>query len=220
MDALVIALSGVCQRIDKIEAKRVNDLSPFGPTVMATQGVGVSPEAFRRGVEAGTIAGHIGFPQSIRLIARALGWKLERVEEEKEPIIAQTCRETPHVKVEPGMVAGCNHRAYGYAGGKVVIALFHPQQVRPEAEGIKTGDYIQIDGVPSLKLEIRPEIPGGLGTMALAVNMIPMILDCDPGLKTLSDLPSPAAWLGGLKVFEREGSIDAKSGRRPVGSGV
>lgn len=194
LDALVIALSGVCTKINSIEAERINDLSPFGSTVMATQGVGISPEEFTLGVEKGSIVGHIGFKQSITLIARALNWDLERIVEEKEPIISATRRETPYVVVEPGMVAGCNHRAYGYKNGKAVISLRHPQQVCPEVEQVETGDYIKIDGTPPVNLAIKPEIPGGQGTIAMAVNLIPAVLAGSPGLKTLLDLPAPACW--------------------------
>ena len=52
-----IALSSVCLRVDRIEASRVNDLSPFGPTVMASQGVGTTVEEFERGVADGSIVG-------------------------------------------------------------------------------------------------------------------------------------------------------------------
>ncbi len=194
LDALVIALSGVCFGIEKIEAERVNDLSPFGSTVMATQGVGTSPQEFARGVKEGSIVGHIGFKQSITLIARALNWQLERVVEEKEPIITETRRETPYVVVEPGMVAGCFHRAYGYRKGEAVISLKHPQQILPEQGGVETGDYIRIEGSPPVNLSIKPEIPGGTGTIALAVNMIPHVLKSSPGLKTILDLPFPSCW--------------------------
>jgi hypothetical protein len=46
LDALVIMMSGISRSITKIEASRINDLSPFGPTVMKTQGVGTTPEEF------------------------------------------------------------------------------------------------------------------------------------------------------------------------------
>lgn len=194
LDALAICLTGACCKVTRIEAERINDLSPFGSTVMATQGVGISPEQFKKGIENNTIVGHIGFKQSICLIARALNWDLDQITEEKEPIISSTYRETPYVKVEPGMVAGCHHRAYGYINGQAVITLKHPQQVCPEAENVETGDYIRIEGTPPINLSIKPEIPGGLGTMAMAVNMIPVVTAAGPGLKTLLDLPFPACW--------------------------
>ena len=42
LDALPILLSSVGLRVDRIEASRVNDLSPFGPTVMHSQCVGTT----------------------------------------------------------------------------------------------------------------------------------------------------------------------------------
>ena len=95
------------------------------------------------------------------------------------------------MKVAPGNVAGCRHTARAYSNGKEVIFLEHPQQVCPEAEGIKTGDYVAIDGDPPLNLAIEPEIPGGIGTIAIAVNMIPLVLRGAPGLLTMADLPVP-----------------------------
>jgi len=194
LDTLIIALSGVCCDIERIEAERVNDLSPFGQTVMETQGVGTSPAQFMEGVANGTIVGHIGFQQSITLIAKALGWDLDEIREEKEPIISKTYRETSFVKIQPGMVAGCNHRSYGYKDGKLVITLKHPQQIIPEIEGVKTGDYITIYGTPPVNLAINPEVPGGIGTIAIAVNMIPLVINSEPGLKTLADLPLASTW--------------------------
>ena len=67
LDLLIIALTAVCRRVDSITARRVNDLSPFGPTVMHSQGVGTTPEEFARGVAAGEIVGHVGFLSLIHI---------------------------------------------------------------------------------------------------------------------------------------------------------
>lgn len=199
LDLLIVALTGVCFDVKEIKASRINDLSPFGPTVMKTQGVGTTPQEFAAGVEAGEIVGHVGFPESMAMIAAALGWELDEIRQTKEPIIAEKYRETPHVKVQPGMVAGCRHIAYGIKDGKAVITLIHPQQVRPEVEGVETGDFIEIYGEPNLKLAIQPEIPGGIGTIALAVNSIPNVIKSAPGLKNMTELPVPAALLTDIR---------------------
>jgi len=196
LDTLAITLTGPCLNVDKITATRINDLSPFGPTVMQTQGVGVTPEEFAAGLEAGTIVGHVGFPESIHIIAGALGWQIDEIRQTREPILSSVRRETAHVTVEPGNVAGCRHTAQALSGGKVVIELIHPQQVLPYLEGVETGDYIEIDGAPSISMKIQPEIPGGMGTMAMAVNMIPQVITARPGLLNMSDLPIPAALMG------------------------
>lgn len=203
LDLLVIALTGVCANIDSITATRVNDLSPYGPTVLRSQGVGLTPEQFHAGLREGTVVGHIGFQESIRMIAGAVGWEIARVIETRQPIIAQVARQTPFVAVVPGNVAGCLHKAVAYRDDKAVITLVHPQQVQPELEGIATGDTIEIHGEPHVRLAGSPEIPGGAATIALAVNMIPHVLNARPGLHTMADLPVPSAMLADARKFLR-----------------
>lgn len=196
LDLLVIALTGVCADIASIRAERSNDLSPYGPSVLASQGVGLTPEAFHSGLEGGSVIGHVGFPESIHMIADAIGWQIERIEESREPIVSQVRRETPFAAVKPGQVAGCLHRAVAYRDGKPAITLIHPQQIHPQLEDVQTGDSIEIAGRPNLRLGGSPEIPGGEATAALAVNMIPHVLNAAPGLHMMADLPVPAAMLG------------------------
>jgi 4-hydroxy-tetrahydrodipicolinate reductase len=196
LDYLVIALTGGCHSVERIEASRVNDLSPYGPTVMETQGVGTSPEAFRQGVADGTIVGHVGFPESIHMISEALGLGVDRIEEHREPIVSKVFRETPHVQVEPGMVAGCAHTGIGYSGDREVVRLIHPQQIHPHLEDQDTGDYIHIFGEPEINMAIKPEIAGGKATIGITVNMIPHVVAASPGLKRMIDLPVPGALMG------------------------
>jgi 4-hydroxy-tetrahydrodipicolinate reductase len=196
LDLLVVTLSGVCHSVERIEASRVNDLSPYGPTVMRTQGVGTTPEAFAAGVADGSIVGHVGFPESIHMISEALGLGVNRIVETREPIISNVYRETPHVKVQPGMVAGCRHIGIGYRGDKEVVKLVHPQQIHPHLEGQDTGDYINIYGKPEIHMANKPEIAGGIATMGVTVNMIPHVVAATPGMKRMIDLPTPAALMG------------------------
>lgn len=203
LDLLVITLTGVCAEVRSIRAERINDLSPYGPTVLESQGVGLSPEDFRAGLAEGRVVGHVGFRQSIGLIAGALGWTIDRIEELREPIVSAVRRETSCVTVEPGQVAGCLHTATAWRRGEPAIILVHPQQVRPDLAGAETGDRIEIDGSPPVRLAGSPEIPGGQGTAALAVNMIPHLLNAAPGLHTMADLPVPAARLGDARHWVR-----------------
>jgi 4-hydroxy-tetrahydrodipicolinate reductase len=196
LDLLVVALTAGNHRVERIEASRVNDLSPYGPTVMKTQGVGTTPEEFRAGVADGSIVGHVGFPESIHMISDALGLGVDRIEQSREPIISSVYRETPHVKVQPGMVAGCAHIGVGYRGETEVIRLIHPQQIHPHLENQDTGDYITIYGLPEIHMAVKPEIAGGKATMGIAVNSIPLVVAATPGLKRMIDLPVPAALMG------------------------
>lgn len=212
LDLLVIALTGVCASIESITAARVNDLSPYGPTVLRSQGVGLWPEEFHQGLKDGSVVGHIGFPESMHMIARALGWKIARITESREPIVARVERETPFVKVVPGQVAGCLHKACAYRDEKPAITLIHPQQIHPQLEGVATGDTIEICGTPNIRLAGSPEIPGGTATIALAVNMIPHALNARPGLHTMAELPVPAAILGDARDLVRDGRGEKRHG--------
>lgn len=196
LDLLVVTLTAGSHEVTSIEATRVNDLSPYGPTVLTTQGVGTTPEQFAAGLADGSIVGHVGFPESIRLISDALGLGVDRIEETRDPIISTVRREVRDLVIEPGMVAGCSHVGIGYRGDTEVVRLVHPQQVLPELEGQATGDDITIHGVPEIQLSTGPEIAGGVATIGMAVNAVPRILAASPGLKRVIDLPSPTALMG------------------------
>ena len=133
------------------------------------------------------------------MIAKALGWKIDRIEQTRDPIVSRVERETPFVRIEPGLTAGCTHTATAYRGDRPVIHLIHPQQVHPHLENVETGDYIEIKGEPDVNFSSGPEIPGGIGTIALAVNMMPQVINGAPGLKTMAELPVPAAIMGDIR---------------------
>ena len=199
LDLLVLALTGTCETVDYIRASRVNDLSPFGHAVMEEQGVGLTKEDFEEGVKNGKVAGHVGFPESIHMVADGIGWNVEKVEETREPIMSHTDRKTKYAEVKAGNVAGCKQCGYGYVDGAIKIDMEHPQQILPETEGIDTGDYIHIKGTPDINMSIKPEIPGGIGTIAMCINMIPHVLNAGAGLKTMLDLPVPRAIMGDMR---------------------
>ncbi len=191
LDVLIICLTGISRRVDSIYAERVNDLSPYGPTVMRTQGIGLTPDEFARELKTGSVVGHIGFQQSIAMVAEALGMELDEIREERQPIIASNERKGRSITIAPGLVAGCRHTAIASWRGEKRIELVHPQQVQPEIEGVRTSDHIIIRGEPNMDLRVEPEIPGGIGTAAIAVNVAPFVVAASPGLKSMADLPVP-----------------------------
>lgn len=199
LDLLILALTGTCEEVDTIKAARINDLSPFGHAVMEEQGVGLTVKDFEEGVAKGKVAGHVGFPESIGMVAEGIGWQIDKIEQTREPIVTKVYRETKYAKVEAGNVAGCRQCGYGYSNGEIKIDMEHPQQILPEMERIDTGDYIWIKGTPNINMQIKPEIPGGIGTIAMCVNMIPHVINASPGLKTMLDLPVPRAIMGDMR---------------------
>lgn len=199
MDLLVICMTGCMTDVESIEAKRINSLSPFGPAVMEEQGVGLNVETFMAGVNNGSLAGHVGFAESINMIADAIGWKVDKYETQMSPIVTEIDRKSAYGFAKAGDVAGVNMTGQGYIDGKALINMIHPQQIEPELVGVNTGDYISIKGTPEVSLSIKPEVQGGLGTIAICVNMIPHVINAAPGLKTMIDLPVPRAIMGDMR---------------------
>ena len=201
MDLLAICLSGCMVDVQSVMCKRVNSLSPFGPAVMEEQGVGLTVEKFDAGVKDGTLAGHVGFAESVGMIGEALGWEVERFEQQMKPIVTTVDRKSAYGFARAGDVAGVNMTGQGYVDGVLKIDMIHPQQIEPEAEGTYTGDYIVLKGSPEVNMQIRPEVDGGIGTIAMCVNMIPHVINSEPGLKTMLDLPVPRAIMGDFRNF-------------------
>lgn len=199
MDLLVVCLTGCMTDVEHVEAKRVNSLSPFGPAVMEEQGVGITVDEFNKGIADGTMAGHVGFAESIRMIGDAIGWDVQKYETQMKPIVTTVDRKSPYGFAAAGNVAGVSMTGQGYVDGEVKIDMIHPQQIEPEMEGTHTGDYITIKGTPEVNMVIKPEVQGGLGTIAMCVNMIPQVINAAPGLKTMIDLPVPRAIMGDMR---------------------
>ena len=201
MDLLAICLTGCMTDVESVTCRRVNSLSPFGPAVMEEQGVGLTVDAFNKGVADGTLAGHVGFAESVGMIAEAIGWKVDKFEQQMKPIVTSVDRKSPYGFAAAGDVAGVNMTGQGYVDGEVKIDMIHPQQIEPEMEGTHTGDYIVLKGTPEVNMAIKPEVDGGIGTIAMVVNMIPHVINARPGLKTMLDLPVPRAIMGDYRDY-------------------
>ena len=200
MDLLAILMTGACTDVEFVKCERVNSLSPFGPAVMEEQGVGISLDKFNQLSAEGHLAGHVGFNESVNMICDAIGWKLDKpVEQTMAPIVSKVHRKTKYAEVQPGDVAGCTMKGFGHVGGKLAVEMIHPQQIEPELEGTNTGDYVVIKGTPNVNLSNKPEIPGGIGTIAMCINMIPHVINAKPGLHTMIDLPVPRAIMGDFR---------------------
>ncbi len=199
MDLLVICLTGCMEEVTHVEAKRVNSLSPFGVTVMEEQGVGITEDEFNKRVEEDKLAGHVGFSESINMIADAIGWKIDKFEQQMKPILTTVDRKSPYGFAAAGHLAGINMTGQGYIDDEVKIDMIHPQQIEPEMENTHTGDYITLEGNPSVNMAITPEVDGGIGTIAMCVNMIPHVINAKAGLKTMIDLPVPRAIMGDMR---------------------
>lgn len=202
-DTLALALTGCCTDVERIRISRAIDISGVGKKVLEREyGIGLSPSHYQeRGRGARQPA---GLQESIHLIADAMGWNLERVEESSHPILAEARTEVEGRRVDPGQVAGRLDAATGFVGSLPKIVIEHPQMVGVRTEAVPTGDFIEINGRPSFTVQIEPEIETIAGNAAIAVNMIPAVLQVGPGLMTMADLPVPRAVLTDVREMLRQ----------------
>ena len=124
---------------------------------------------------------------------------MDAINQSMDAIVTDVDRKAPYGEAKAGSVAGVSMKASGIKDGKELIEMDHPQQIEPEQVGVKTGDYVIIDGNPQVNLVNSPEIEGGVGTIAMCVNMIPQTINARPGLVSMIDLPIPHAILGDFR---------------------
>ncbi|HEY3885691.1 MAG TPA: hypothetical protein VGL62_10815, partial [Vicinamibacterales bacterium] len=100
MDALPIALTGVCERVDTIRVDRVQDARVRRLPFQQKIGSGLTREQFQRKVDDGSVR-HVGLAESISMIADAMGWKLDRITDEIQPKIAAETVASEFLAVDP-----------------------------------------------------------------------------------------------------------------------
>ncbi|MEG2298530.1 MAG: 2,4-diaminopentanoate dehydrogenase [Anaerovoracaceae bacterium] len=199
MDLLVLVMTGCMTDVEHILSKRVNSLSPFGPAVMEEQGIGISVDDFNKRKADGTMAGHVGFAESVGLIAEGLGLGVDKFSQDMEPIATDVDRKSPYGFAAAGSCAGVSMTADAVLSNGMEVRMEHPQQIEPEQVGVQTGDYVIIKGTPNCNMVNSPEIEGGLGTIAMVANMIPQIINAEAGLHTMISLPVPRALMGDVR---------------------
>jgi 4-hydroxy-tetrahydrodipicolinate reductase len=196
MDVLPIVGSFPCWEVESVAVRRHVDFSPYGPDEMAHIGAGLTAEAFRTGAADGTI-GHIGLLETAAMVASCVGIEVDELRQSKEPLLAVREHVTPHVRVAPGRVCGFRQTVSGWQGDRQVLDFRMVGVLDPRpADGIELGDHARLTGTPSVDIAVREEISqrGGLGTAAVAVNTIPLILAAAPGFHTIDTLTLPRRW--------------------------
>jgi 4-hydroxy-tetrahydrodipicolinate reductase len=193
MDALPIALTAVCERVDRVAVNRVQDARirrlPFQQKI----GAGLSTEQFQKKADDGSVR-HVGLTQSIAMIADALGWTLDRITDDIQPKLATLTVASEFLAVDPGYVCGIIQDGVGYRRGEGVIRL-HMEAYLGAPE---TYDSVDIEGSPRLSMKLAGGIHGDVATASIVVNSIPHVLKALPGLHTMRDLPLPSFFSGRL----------------------
>lgn len=183
MDTLPVALTAVCQSVIRVRVRRVVDASKRRMQLQKKIGTGMTGEAFREAAARQEIR-HVGLSESVALVARGLGWTLDEVKEEIEPVIAAKRVVTDYFTVEPNFVTGVRQWGRGMVKGeeKVVLEL----EMAVDAE--EAYDEAWIEGSPNLHSLVKG-IHGDISTAAVIANTARRVVEGKPGLLTMVDLP-------------------------------
>jgi 4-hydroxy-tetrahydrodipicolinate reductase len=184
MDLLPLLLTAPCVNIRRISVTRVVDATERRTALQQRIGAGLALDQFRHHYERGAVR-HVGLKESIHMLADGLGWRLDRVTETIDPILAEEWVRTPYLTVAPGQVAGIRQVARGWLHGREALILTWQTAVGMR----ETHDSIVIDGTPPVDLLIRGGLHGDEAAAALILHAIPRVLAAPHGLLTVLELP-------------------------------
>ncbi|MHA2058509.1 MAG: dihydrodipicolinate reductase, partial [Candidatus Thorarchaeota archaeon] len=86
-----------------------------------------------------------------------------------------------------GDVLGLKSVGVGRRKGEQIVTL----DFQAYAEATPQYDEVIIEGLPRMQQRIEGGVQGDHGTIGMILNLIPIVIDESPGLKTMKDLPVP-----------------------------
>ncbi len=186
MDVLPLHLTSVCQNVKSIRVERIVDAGTRRYPLQKKVGAGLTPEEFR-GKVSQKLLGHVGLVESLLFIAHYLGITFDKIEETIDPVVADNPVKTAYFDLKSGDVLGIKHIVNGIKGNETLINL----DLRMYIGADDPHDAIYISGNPNVRLRINGGIAGDQATTAILVNSIPGVINANPGLLTVKDLPTP-----------------------------
>lgn len=183
MDFLPLVMTAICRDVKRVTVERIQDAQfrrlPFQEKI----GAGLSVQEFENRVRQGSLR-HVGLTESMHLVASRLGWILDRTEDVVDPVLAEKPVVTKNRTIEPGKALGVNQIGRAYVDSKEVITLvFRASIGEPEPR-----DRIVIEGNPDIDMAINKGVNGDTATCAIIVNAIPVVIQAQPGLRTMADI--------------------------------
>lgn len=195
LDVWPMTLTGLAWDVERLRARRIVDVSVFGPRVRRSLGIDLTPDGFRVGIADGSVVGHAGFPESLRILADAMGRPLERTTIVSEPLTSDRPLTLPDgAIIEAGMTVGAHQRATGWQVGEPWLEISMTLHVDPASAGLVPTDEVEITGRHPLRVRVEPGCRALMSTAAMLVNGIPQALAAPPGVHRPGDLGIVTPW--------------------------
>jgi hypothetical protein len=135
----------------------------------------------------------------LELVAAAIGVTLDRIEERHEVLLADKEVTIASGTVAKGTISGMRFEIVGIVDGRDALVVEHVTRLRdedaphwPQGQGYR----ILVEGEPRLKLELELSSDVGdhnhagcLATAMHVLNAVPAVVEADPGVVTMLDLP-------------------------------
>jgi 4-hydroxy-tetrahydrodipicolinate reductase len=183
MDFLPLVMTSICRDVKRVTVERIQDAQfrrlPFQEKI----GAGLSVHEFESRVREGNLR-HVGLTESMHLIASRLGWMLDRTEDVVDPVLAEKPVVTENRTIEPGKALGVYQIGRAYIDSKEVITLVFRASIGES----DPRDRIVIQGNPDIDMAISKGVNGDTATCAIIVNAIPVVIEAQPGLRTMADI--------------------------------
>lgn len=183
LDVLPVFMTAPCLSVESIVAVRQLDAAKRRLPFRKKVGVGMRLEEYSEKLRRGEYTGHVGMAESALLIAKALKIRVDGVEEDQVPVVADRTFESAGIIVKPGEVRGVESRCVVRSAGREAVRLEFRALV-----GAEEYEEVTIRGEPSITWR-SSGTPGDLGTVSVILNVAPLVLRAGPGLLTIDELP-------------------------------
>ncbi|MFC3172626.1 dihydrodipicolinate reductase [Novosphingobium bradum] len=198
-DILPLTLSAVTGRIDRLVMQEIMDYSTYPAPVAMFQLMGFGGPAHNVPPTDVPIEGSGSFGAPLLMIADALGATIEKFVFQMQTIPAPEDMVIAAGTLAKGTVAGKRYSFTAIIDGEPKLTIEHVTRAGapvpadwPEGRGW----YVRIEGAPSWKLSAEIGLDGqdnnDAGCLAgamHAIHAIPYVLEAEPGVRTLTDLP-------------------------------
>lgn len=174
-----------------VVVRRTVNIAGFGAQVLRRIGVGVEAEEFKQKVARSEILGHAGFPQSMSVVADALGIEIQQIEKELMPLITNDSIDLPdRFIINPGESAGVNQTYTAIAKGKPWFTSHFFGHVDLNGIGRVAQDEIEIsiDQKVHQTISLNPGIGAQMGSQNMVINSIERIIQAEPGWVTVAEM--------------------------------